>query len=115
MEKQTASTSAWWCSSRGQHLEEVSSQGSVQSGMDWLTCVKTELLRDPVYYVATGKASAPGRAHYRRAGAPTWWMTAHPTKKQAHTYICRYVGHVVSAIEKSDLDQVMSRKRPSSI
>ena len=23
-----------------------------------------------------------------------------------------YVGHVVSAIKKSDLDQVMSRKRP---
>ena len=27
----------------------------------------------------------------------------------------RYVGHVVSAIEKSDLDQVLSRKLPSSM
>ena len=29
-------------------------------------------------------------------------------------YMYRYVGHVVPAIEKSDLDQVLSRKRPSS-
>ena len=28
--------------------------------------------------------------------------------------ICRYVGHVVLALEKSDLDQVLSRKRHSS-
>ena len=29
-------------------------------------------------------------------------------------YMYRYVGHVFSAIEKSDLDQVLSRKRPIS-
>ena len=31
-----------------------------------------------------------------------------------HKYMCRYLGHVVSAIEKSGLDQVLSRKRPRS-
>ena len=31
-----------------------------------------------------------------------------------HTYMYKYVGHVVFAIEKSDLDQVLSRKLPIS-
>ena len=45
----------------------------------------------------------PRRASARRGEAPL-------------VNICknRHVGHVVSAIEKSDSDQVLSRKRPSS-
>ena len=35
-------------------------------------------------------------------------------KPPLHKYMHRYVGHIVSAIEKSDLDHVLSRKRPSS-
>ena len=31
-----------------------------------------------------------------------------------YIYVPRYVGHVVSAIEKSNLDQVLSRKRSRS-
>ena len=37
------------------------------------------------------------------------------TQKYLYTYkyMYRYVGHVISAMEKSDLDQVLSRKRPT--
>ena len=48
MDEQTANTSVQRCSSRGQQLGEVSSQGSVQSGIDLLTFMAIELLRDPV-------------------------------------------------------------------
>ena len=32
---------------------------------------------------AAGKASGPVHVHFRQPGAPTGWMTAHPTKKKA--------------------------------
>ena len=47
MEEQTASTSAKWCSSTGQRLEEASSQGSMPSGIDLLTIMTARSLRDP--------------------------------------------------------------------
>ena len=37
-----------------------------------------------------------------------------PRRSTPCKYMYKYVGHVISAIEKSDLDQVLSRKRPSS-
>ena len=48
IDEHIANTSAKWCSSRGQQLEKVSSQGSVQSGIDFETFITTGLLRDPV-------------------------------------------------------------------
>ena len=37
-----------------------------------------------------------------------------PRRSPPCKHMYRYVGHVVSGIEKSDLDQVLSRERPSS-
>ena len=43
-----ANISKKWCSSRCQQLEEVSGQGSVQSGIDFHIFIATGLLHDPV-------------------------------------------------------------------
>lgn len=48
VDEHTANTSAKWCSSRGQQVEEVSVQGSVQSGIDFETFFRTGVLREPV-------------------------------------------------------------------
>ena len=41
------------------------------------------IARSPSATKATGTALRPGRAHDWRAGAPTGWMTALPSKKLA--------------------------------
>ena len=48
IDERTANISAEWCSSRCRQLEEGSSQGSVQSGVEFETFIATGLLRDLV-------------------------------------------------------------------
>ena len=59
----------------------------------------------PTYLVITGMRGAKaGVSPPRRI----------PPCKCNYRYVGHYVGYVVSAIEKSDLDQVLRRRRPSS-
>ena len=55
----TQNTSENWCSSRGQQLEEGSSQGYVQSGIDFETFITTGLLRDPVCHAGDEEGTWP--------------------------------------------------------
>ena len=48
IDEYAANISAKWCSSRCQQLEEVSSQWSVPSGIDFDMFIATGLLHDPV-------------------------------------------------------------------
>ena len=82
IDEHTANTSAKWCASRGQQLEEVSSQGSVRRGYISRHSLQPDYRAIPPAMQATGKASGPGPAHYRRVGAPTGRMTARPKSKQ---------------------------------
>ena len=58
-------------------------RGSVQGSAGSLMGMTTGLWFTPTAMKASGTALGPGRAHGRRAGAPTGRMTALPTKKQA--------------------------------
>ena len=59
IEAHTVNTSAKWCSSRSQQLEEVSVQGSVQSGIYFETFSSTGLFRDPVCHAGDWEGVRP--------------------------------------------------------
>ena len=59
MDDHTANTSVKWCRSRGQQLEEESSQGLVQSGIDFEIFITTGLLRDPVCHAGDWEGVRP--------------------------------------------------------
>ena len=55
--------------------------GRCSRGLIWRHSRQPDYCAIPSAMQATGKASCPGHAHYRRAGAPTRRITARRTKK----------------------------------
>ena len=64
--------------------------------------------------LATGKASGPGHAHYRRVGALTGWMTARQTNKQARKTVSPLMAGVFIFRErlKSHPNGIQDPERP---
>ena len=59
IDEHTANTSTKWYLSRGQQLEEASSQGSVQSGIDFESFLTTALFHNPVRHAGDWEGVRP--------------------------------------------------------
>lgn len=70
-------------------LEDVSSDGPVQSGMVTLTFATTELLHDPVRQEGDRIGARPRLVLFRRTTASTGRTTPHVSTNQAYTRVAR--------------------------
>ena len=64
-------------------MEEVSGQGSLQSGIDLLTLMITELLRDPVCYTGDWEGARPWPRPVPAGWGPNGVDDSPPVEKQA--------------------------------
>ena len=64
-------------------MRKCLSKGRCSRGQISRHSSRLDYYANPSAMQATGKASGPGHAHYRRIGPPTGQMSARPTTKQA--------------------------------
>ena len=83
MEAQTSKTSAYWWSSRGQHLDDKPSQGSVRSVMEWSTFMTTRLLHDSVCHPGYLEGVRPWPSLLAAARSPDGADDRPPIEEQA--------------------------------
>ena len=92
MDEQTVNTTALWCSSRGQQLEEVPTQGSVQSRTDLMAFMTTVILRDPVCHAGDWEDVRPWPRPLRAGRGPDGVDDRTPDDEPAKEIRRRWLG-----------------------